>query len=234
MKKKSISVGLISLLIAGGIAPLATQAATSVNDIDSDVTVEIVEGDADGDTEEDITTKPQDGSNFLIKGVSDFDFKQIPLGQTRAASFLEANGKKYSHGIEVADVTGGGTGWKVQVAMKDFAISEGTHAGEELKGWTLTIPKGNVTSKSSPLDGGSIPTAHAVTLTEANSAVVFQADAGKGMGRYTNIFEAYQAGADAKRSTGVQLNVPITARKATYAGTLEWKLYDVPGTTVEP
>lgn len=235
MKKHGLSIGLLSLLIAGGLAPtVANAAAVEKASVESDVKVEVVEGDAEGDTEEDITEKPQNGSNFLIKGVSDFDFKQIPLGETRAASFLEKGGKNYSHGIEVADVTGDGTGWKVQVKMKSFVISEGTHKDEVLKGWTLKIPTEKVTSKSSPTDVSAIPTGQEVTISGDTSAVVFQADQGKGMGRYTNMFETYKPSADPKRKTGVQLSIPITARKASYAGKLEWKLYNVPGVSPEP
>lgn len=233
MKKKNVVIGLVGLLSLGSLYPLNVQAVEEKANVESDVIVEVVAGDVEGGTEEDITTKPQDGSDFLIKGVSDFDFKQIPLGETRAAAMITDGVKKYSQGIEVADVTGDGTGWKVQVGMKSFVIASGAHKDEELKGWKLEIPKGQIKSKSSSLATEYLPTTHGIELTGTNSAVLFQADAGKGMGRYTNIFEEYQADADLKRKTGVQLSIPLTARKANYIGKLEWKLYNVPGVTPE-
>lgn len=233
MKKKNVVIGLVGLLSLGSLYPLNVQAAEEKANVESDVIVEVVAGDVEGGTEEDITTKPQDGSDFLIKGVSDFDFKQIPLGETRAAAMITDGVKKYSQGIEVADVTGDGTGWKVQVGMKSFVIASGAHKDEELKGWKLEIPKGQIKSKSSSLATEYLPTTHGIELTGTNSAVLFQAAAGKGMGRYTNIFEEYQADADLKRKTGVQLSIPLTARKANYIGKLEWKLYNVPGVTPE-
>lgn len=220
---KKIVAGLVMTLVCSTVLS-QTVNADETDVFETDITAEVVGGTGEGAPEEDISTKPPHNGPFVIKAASDFSFPTVPLGETRAAT-IAAN---KAYGIEVVDVTGVGSGWNVQVAMKSFEIAEGQNKGEVLKGWKLTIPTAEVTSKSASIRPENSPVGVKAELTGNLSAVVFKAEAGKGMGRYTNIFERYSDNQEPTRTTGVQLSIPNTARKAKYAGKLEWTLLNAP------
>lgn len=221
---KKLVAGLMVTVIGSTVLPLIGVAGDT-DQIDSDVTAVVVGGTGEGDTEEDISTKPPHNGEFVIKAASDFNFLSVPLGETRSGTIA----KDKAYGIEVVDVTGSGSGWNVKVGMKSFVISDGPNKGEVLKGWKLSIPTAEVTSKSASIKPENTPVGSQAELTGNLTALVFKADANKGMGRYTNIFERYAEGQEPTRTTGVQLSIPNTARKASYAGVLEWQLLNTPG-----
>lgn len=212
---------MVSLIVLVG----STMAWSSAKaEVVSDIQAEVVGGTGEGVPEEEISTKPPQNGPFVIKAVSDFSFPAVPLGETRSGTIA----KNKAYGIEVVDVTGTGSGWQVQVAMKTFSIADGPNKGEALKGWKLSIPTAEVTSKSASIRPENTAIGKKAELTGNLSALVFHAEVGKGMGRYTNIFERYTEGQEATRTTGVELSIPNTARKAKYAGTLQWTLLNTP------
>lgn len=215
---KKIVAGIVITLVSTSVMSQTVKAT------ETDINAEIVGGTGEGAPEEDISTKPSHDGPFVIKAVSDFSFPSVPLGETRSGTI--AADKAY--GIEVVDVTGNGSGWNVKVGMKSFDISNGPNKGEALKGWTLSIPTAEVTSKSASIRPENTPEGKKAVLTGNLSATVFRADEGKGMGRYTNIFERYSDNQLPTRTTGVELSIPNTARKATYLGQLEWTLLNTP------
>lgn len=219
--KRQISSVIIAGICSASLIPMVV----SADKWESDVTATVEAGKGVGEPEEPILTKPGhiDGE-FVIKAVSDFSFPSVPIGETRSATIA----KDKAYGIEVADVTGNGTGWHVQAKLASLTIADGTNKGEILKGWTLKIPTAEVTSKNSSLEAASAPLGKTVSLSSDVSAVVFTAAKGKGMGRYTNVFERYREGQLPTRTTGVQLTVPNSARKAAYTGKMEWTLTNVP------
>lgn len=222
MKKKQLSILVASMAISALALPVVGQAV----DLTSDVEVNVGGGSGTGPSEENISTKPPVDGPFVIKSVSDFDFVTIPIGETRAAKLPEDKGIKYDSGIEVVDETGAGTGWNVKVAMTT-PLKTTDAKKEELKGWSLAIPSKEVTSKKVvTTDAVGVP----VTLTKDASKTVFKASAGKGMGRYTNIFERYadSEGNSQQRANGVKLSIPNTARAAKYTGILTWTLTNTP------
>ena len=220
MNKKMIASLVVTMSFGATVLPVVVKA----DELKSDVTVNIETGTGAGPTEEDISEKPARDGEFIIKAVSDFNYPSVPLGETRAATI--AKGKAY--GIEVVDVTGNGTGWNVKVSMDSFKVKGGTNDGEELKGWELTIPTAEVTSKSASVRPENTPVGKEAKISGTLSSMVFKADAGKGMGRYTNIFERYADKQEPTRKTGVQLSIPNTARKASYLGKLNWTLTNTP------
>lgn len=220
MNKKNIMSIVLIMTFGTTLLPIIGNA----DELKSDITVNVDAGTGAGPTEEEISDKtPRDGE-FIIKSVSDFNYPSVPLGETRAATIA----KDKAYGIEVVDVTGIGTGWNVKVSMDSFKVKGGDNDGEELKGWELTIPTAEVTSKSASVRPENTPVGKEAKLSGNLSSLVFKADAGKGMGRYTNIFERYAANQDATRKTGVQLYIPNTARKASYIGKLNWTLTNTP------
>lgn len=219
--KKLRTISLMTVMTIGaGLFPIVSQA----DELKSDVTVNVESGTGAGNTEEPISDKTPRNGDFIIKAVSDFNYPSVPLGETRAATI----GKDKAYGIEVVDVTGSGTGWNVKVSMESFKITGGENDGENLKGWELSIPTTEVTSKSSSTNSEKAPIGNSAKISGTLSATVFKADAGKGMGRYTNIFERYAEKQDPARKTGVQLTIPNTARKASYLGKLNWTLSNTP------
>lgn len=217
--------GLVKLVLVGICGVTLWPVLAEADDWQSEIIANLEAGSGLGEPEEPILTKPghTDGQ-FVIKAVSDFSFPSVPIGETRSGTIS----KDKAYGIEVIDVTGSGAGWHVQVKMGALAISDGANKGEELKGWTLKIPTMEVTSKNSSLEAGKAPIGKVVSLSADIPAVVFAAELGKGMGRYTNVFERYHEGQQPTRTTGVQLSIPNSARKATYQGKLEWVLLNVP------
>ncbi|MGX7149430.1 WxL domain-containing protein [Enterococcus ureasiticus] len=218
---KKIVASLVSTMTFG-IALLPNVARA--DELKSDVTVNVNSGTGEGPTEEDISDKPARNGEFIIKAVSDFNYPSVPLGETRSATIPQNK----AYGIEVVDVTGEGTGWNVKVAMDSFKVKGGENDGEDLKGWELTIPTAEVTSKSSSIRPENTPIGKEAKISGQLSSLVFKADAGKGMGRYTNIFERYADKQESTRKTGVQLSIPNTARKASYVGKLNWILTNAP------
>lgn len=220
MNKKIVT----SLVVAVTFGTTLSHLVASADELKSDITVKVDAGTGAGPTEEEISDKtPRDGE-FIIKAVSDFNYPSLPLGETRAATIA----KDKAYGIEVVDVTGNGTGWNVRVSMASFKIKGGDHDGEELKGWELKIPSAEVTSKTSELRPDTMPIAKETKISGELSSSIFKADVGKGMGRYTNIFERYADKQEPTRKTGVQLTIPNTARKASYIGKLNWTLTNTP------
>lgn len=220
MNKKIVTSLVVAVTFGTTLSPLVA----SADELKSDITVKVDAGTGAGPTEEEISDKtPRDGE-FIIKAVSDFNYPSLPLGETRAATIA----KDKAYGIEVVDVTGNGTGWNVRVSMASFKIKGGDHDGEELKGWELKIPSAEVTSKTSELRPDTMPIAKETKISGELSSSIFKADVGKGMGRYTNIFERYADKQEPTRKTGVQLTIPNTARKASYIGKLNWTLTNTP------
>lgn len=220
MNKKIITSFVLVMTFGATILP----SAVSADELKSDITVKVDAGTGAGPTEENISDKPARDGEFIIKAVSDFNYPSVPLGETRAATIA----KDKAYGIEVVDVTGNGTGWNVKVSMASFKIKGGDHEGEDLKGWELKIPSAEVTSKSSVLHPDTMPIAKDTKISGELSSTIFKADVGKGMGRYTNIFERYADKQESTRKTGVQLTIPNTARKASYIGKLNWTLTNTP------
>ncbi|MGX7244360.1 WxL domain-containing protein [Enterococcus quebecensis] len=220
MNKKRITILMITITFGATLLPVAAKA----DELKSDITVNVDAGTGSGPTEEEISDKtPRDGE-FIIKAVSDFNYPSVPLGETRAATIA----KDKAYGIEVVDVTGNGTGWNVKVSMDSFKVKGGENDGEDLKGWELTIPTAEVTSKSASIRPENTPVGKEARISGTLSSIVFKADEGKGMGRYTNIFERYADKQEPTRTTGVQLSIPNTARKASYVGKLNWTLANTP------
>ncbi|WP_430602018.1 hypothetical protein IGJ02_002212 [Enterococcus sp. DIV0724b] len=220
MNKKIVANIVLAMTFGAIVLPVSAKA----DELKSDITVTVDAGTGAGATEEEISTKtPRDGE-FIIKAVSDFSYPSVPLGETRSATIE----KDKAYGIEVVDVTGNGTGWNVKVSMDSFKVKGGANDGEELKGWELTIPTAEVTSKSASIRPENTPVGKEAKISGQLSSTVFQADTGKGMGRYTNIFERYTDKQAPTRKTGVQLSVPNTARKASYIGKLNWTLTNTP------
>lgn len=220
MKRQISSLFLVGVCSAS-LLPVVVMADSSA----SDVTANVEAGTGAGEPEELIMTKPgHTNGEFVIKAVSDFTFPSVPIGETRSGTIE----KDKAYGIEVVDVTGSGTGWHVKVTLPSLTVADGANKGEELKGWELTIPSAEITSKNSSLAAEEAPVGKVVNLSANVSAVIFAAEADKGMGRYTNIFERYRAGQTPTRTTGVQLSIPNSARKAAYSGKLEWTLLNVP------
>ncbi|MBO0441569.1 WxL domain-containing protein [Candidatus Enterococcus ikei] len=220
MNKNIVVSFLLAMTLGDTLLPVAAKA----DELKSDITVNVDAGTGAGPAEEEISEKtPRDGE-FIIKAVSDFNYPSVPLGETRAATIA----KDKAYGIEVVDVTGNGTGWNVKVAMDSFKVKGGVNDGEDLKGWELTIPTAEVTSKSASIRPENTPVGKEAKISGTLSSVVFKADAGKGMGRYTNIFERYADNQEPTRTTGVQLSIPNTARKASYIGKLNWTLTNTP------
>ncbi|MGX7264224.1 WxL domain-containing protein [Enterococcus crotali] len=218
MKKQKISVLVLSIALGSVMLPNVGYAIDPTSTVD----VTVSAGAGEGPTEENISDKEPNEGPFVIKAVSDFKYPSIPIGKTRSATLATG----YDSGIEVVDVTGDGTGWNVKVAMTE-PLAMTTGQKEELKGWVLQIPTKEVVS------GRQVVTDQAlgvpVTLTKDASKTVFKADVGKGMGRYTNIFERNGAqNSNPERTTGVQLSIPNTARAASYTGKLTWTLTNTP------
>lgn len=220
MKKKRV----VSMVLITSFSALLLPTVANADELKSDITVNVEAGTGVGPTEEPISDKtPRDGE-FIIKAVSDFNYPSVPLGETRSATI----GKNQAAGIEVVDVTGNGTGWNVQVSMESFKVKGGENDGEELKGWEMRIPSAEVTSKSAIIRPDKMPIGKDATISGELSSVIFKADAAKGMGRYTNIFERYADNQEPSRTTGVRLTIPNTARKASYIGQLKWVLTNTP------
>lgn len=220
MNKKIVTSLLVTMTFGAALLPVAV----SADELKSDITVNVDSGTGSGPTEENISDKPARDGEFIIKAVSDFNYPSVPLGETRAATIA----KDKAYGIEVVDVTGNGTGWNVKVSMDSFKVKGGENDGEDLKGWELTIPTDEVTSKSASIRPENTPVGKEAKLSGNLSSIVFKADAAKGMGRYTNIFERYADNQEPTRKTGVQLTIPNTARKASYIGKLNWTLTNTP------
>ncbi|ALS00026.1 hypothetical protein ATZ33_01095 [Enterococcus silesiacus] len=220
MNKKIIASIVVTMTFGAALLP----AVANADELKSDVTVNVQGGTGEGPTEEDISEKPARDGEFIIKAVSDFNYPSVPLGETRSATIA----KDKAYGIEVVDVTGNGTGWNVSVSMDSFKIKDKENEGEDLKGWELTIPTAEVTSKSASIRPENTPTGQKATISGELSSIVFKADEGKGMGRYTNIFERFAENQESTRTTGVQLSIPNTARKASYIGKLNWRLTNTP------
>ncbi|MGX7246034.1 putative mucin/carbohydrate-binding domain-containing protein [Enterococcus quebecensis] len=161
---------------------------------------------------------PIGSGNFTINAVSDFKFDKIQIGQTAKAQ-VEVNKKL---GLEVIDKRGTGGGWNVQVAMTDF-VAIAKEQEVVLKGWSLTIPKGTVTSKLGDLSAP--PETKEVIINAANAAqFVFSAEKDHGLGTYSSIFM------DEKTSLeqAVRLSVPAYGKIGQYKSELTWSLIDAP------
>ncbi|WP_207696222.1 hypothetical protein DOK67_0002046 [Enterococcus sp. DIV0212c] len=166
-----------------------------------------------------ITVEVTASNEFLINAVSPFSFDQIELGSTGQAT-LEND---QTLGLEVTDRRGTGGGWNVEVAMTDFSATSGEQEKTIVKGWSLRIPEGKITSDQGDLD--NLPKAHEVIMTTANTnQLVFSADKNKGLGNYTNVWmDAQTAPEDA-----VSLMIPAYAKIGRYSAELTWSLIDGP------
>ncbi|WP_314067972.1 WxL domain-containing protein [uncultured Vagococcus sp.] len=188
----------------------------------SDLEITLTAGEDEAVTEENITSVLPNKGSFVIKGASSFSFSQVKLGAEKNSliSGKTADGKQIDAlGVEVVDLRGTGGGWSVKAKLSPLILKG---EGRELKGFKLTVPTLEVTTKSSSM--GNMPEGHKVEFEGAGEKVIFSAAKNKGMGKYTNIFTRKISSQD----KGVLLEVPITAKKGAYGGKMTWTLIDGP------
>lgn len=189
-------------------------------------TVEIASGVDKSPTEENISSNNPLSGTFFIKAISDFNFDSLKIGSTVIAKIVGVTPENYSidtSGIEVVDLRGTGSGWRVSTYVESITLT-----GEEdrkLEKFELSIPTKEVVSKSSSLE--KKPQANSIVLAgygNTTEKTIFYASTDKGMGKYTNIFQK-----KVSSSPAVTLTVPKTAKKGLYSGKLIWTLIDGPG-----
>ncbi|ETY73263.1 cell surface protein [Lactiplantibacillus fabifermentans T30PCM01] len=238
MKKIVGSLLMSSTLLFTVVAPVVANAAsTSDNTVQgtTDATATFTKGTEvttpvdpsnpstdgnDGSSTGDGNNGSTDTGDLKLLYVTDkLDFGSHEINFSNAATYNATEGDTTSLWdvsgtkkavVEVADVRGTNAGWNLTVTGSNM-----TSGSDELKGATLALPEGTVTSTGT--NGGA--TAIAATNVLGTSASVLNAASGTGAG----------VTADQLDPSTINLTVPANAAKAqTYSATLDWTLSDAP------
>ncbi|MBO0437450.1 WxL domain-containing protein [Vagococcus fluvialis] len=211
-----LSVGMSSICFADEL----------VKDTTLDITMDSALGDLKGEFKLDESLIIKTGS-LATKAVSPITFGEMNSSgeivtklNTEVPVYFPASSPLEALGVEVHDLRGNGKGWILKAMLVDFKNEE----GNTLTNFKLTIPTEHVITKSATNE--NIPDSNSVVFQGygvESESIVMNANEGKGMGKFTNIFKSKN-----KQSKDMSLFIPLTAHKGLYNGTILWSLDDVP------
>ena len=167
----------------------------------------------------DITTEPTVAGSLAIVSVSNFDFGAIPVKTTDGLYDITTD----KPNIQVVDLRGSGTGWKVSAGVSSFT-SDGS---DSLPGASILINNGNPNS----LSVSPAPVQHSVELTtDGQAAPVITAAAGAGTGLWVmRWYPPAPTGEQEPEGAYVQLSIPAgTATVGNHSATINWTLANTP------
>lgn len=211
-----LSVGMSSVCLADEF----------IEDTTLDITMNSALGELKGEVKLDESTEIKTGS-LTVKAVSPLTFGKMNSNgeivtklNTEVPVYFPTSSPLEALGVEVHDLRGTGGGWTLKAMLVDFSNEE----GNKLTNFKLTIPTEQVVTKSATNE--NIPDSKPVVFQGygvESESIVMNANEGKGMGKFTNIFKSKD-----NQLKDMSLFIPLTAHKGLYKGTILWSLEDVP------
>lgn len=257
MKKqiKLMSASVLTLIVAGALAPPASVLAEPVEEtytgwgavgfeVPTDPTDPVDPEDPSEPIDPDDPDQPGPGPDEGTPGPLSIDFasnfyfgSENPISgipQTLNARLQPTTDGDRPNFVQVTDARGVFTGWNLQVEASEFVVPPGQpHEGTVLTGAQISWRNGTIVS---PVSEDIRANGHHASRTLIPGAPVDAMWADDTYGAGTNLLRFgttdgdVQEEDDAHASTSVQLNIPAgVARETLYMATITWTISDTPG-----